>query len=87
MIECPNTVFHIYIHSEDEYSKIETFMNNIRTVKHLGLNDIYTWCNRQQMRYDTRFNYCRNSSVWKNMKAYVCYYRQKSKYQLNYQPV
>ena len=87
MIECPNTILYIYIHNEDEYSKIAIFMNNIRHVEHFGLTDIYTWCNRQQMMYETHFNYRRDFSVWKNMKSYVTYYRQKSKYQLNYQPV
>ena len=38
MIECPNTIFHLYVNDEFEMSKIETFMNNIRTVKSLGLN-------------------------------------------------
>ena len=47
LIECPNTIFHLYIKSEQDLSKIETFMNNIRTIERLGLNDIYTWCNRQ----------------------------------------
>ena len=41
LIECPNTIFHLYIKSEQDLSKIETFMNNIRTIERLGLNDIY----------------------------------------------
>lgn len=87
MIECPNTIFHIYVHNEEEVSKLEIFINNIRTVKHLGLNDIYLWCNRHQMRYDTRFHYRKDFSVWKNMKSYMNYHKQKSKYQLDFQAV
>ena len=57
LIECSNTIFHLYIKSEQDLSKIETFMNNIRTIERLGLNDIYIWCNRQGILYDTAFNY------------------------------
>ena len=71
LIECPNTIFHLYIKSEQDLSKIETFMNNIRTIERLGLNDIYTWCNRQGILYDTAFNYHKETSFWKNIKAYV----------------
>ena len=27
IIECPNTIFHLYIDSEDELSKVKVFMN------------------------------------------------------------
>ena len=47
LIECPNTIFHLYARDEGELSKIETFLRNIRGIKRLGLNDIYIWCNRQ----------------------------------------
>lgn len=32
IIECPNTIFHLYIDSEDELSKVKVFMNNIKHV-------------------------------------------------------
>ena len=41
LIECPNTIFHLYARDEGELSKIETFLRNIRGIKRLGLNDIY----------------------------------------------
>lgn len=81
MIECPNTIFHLYVKNENELSKIEIFMRNIRTVKKLGLRDIYSWCNRQGIEYDTRFNYNKNFSVWKNVKSYLQYSKQKWRYQ------
>lgn len=87
MIECPNTIFRIYIHNEDELSKVSIFMRNICNVNQLGLKDIYNWCNRQKIAYDTRFNYQKGSSIWKNMKSYIYYFRQKSKYQLDLQTV
>ena len=43
LIECPNTIFHLYARDEGELSKIETFLRNIRGIKRLGLNDIYIW--------------------------------------------
>ena len=49
LIECPNTIFHLYARDEGELSKIETFLRNIRGIKRLGLNDIYIWCNRRQI--------------------------------------
>lgn len=82
MIECPNTIFHLYVSNENELSKIEIFMGNLRTVKKLGLNDIYNWCNRQGITYYTRFNYRKEFSFWKNVKAYHKYYTQKMKYQV-----
>lgn len=84
LIECPNTIFHIYVKSEDELSKIEIFMRNIRTVKRLGLNDIYFWCNRQGISYDTRFNYHKDFSLWKNIASYCQYSRQKMKYKYQF---
>ena len=38
LIECPNTIFHLYARDEGELSKIETFLRNIRGIKRLGLN-------------------------------------------------
>ncbi len=84
MIECPNTIFHLYVNDEIELSKIEVFMNNIRTVRKLGLTDIYNWCNRQGIAYDTRFNYRKDFSLWKNVKSYLLYSRQKMKYQVRF---
>lgn len=81
MIECPNTIFHLYVADENELTKVEVFMRNIRTVKKLGLIDIYRWCNRQGIAYDTKFNYRSDFSVWKNIKRYIQYSRQKWKYQ------
>ncbi len=81
LIECPNTIFHLYINSERELSKIETFMNNIRSVKQMGLNDIYIWCNRQGIAYDTSFKYNKELSFWTNVKSYLFYSSQKIRYQ------
>ena len=33
MIECPNTIFHIYVNNEHELSKIEVFMENINLLE------------------------------------------------------
>lgn len=84
MIECPNTIFRLYVKNENELSKIEIFMRNIRTVKRIGLRDIYSWCNRQGIEYDTSFNYNKNFSIWKNLKSYVSYSKQKWRYQFGY---
>ena len=70
LIECPNTIFSLYVANENELSKIEIFMNNIRTVKKVGLNDIYNWCNRQGIAYDTRFNYHKDFSLWTMPRLY-----------------
>ena len=83
-IECPNTIFSLYIRSEWEMSKLEIFMNNIRTVKKLELNDIYLWCNRQKIMYDTSFHYRRDTSLWKNIRSYLHYSSQKMKYKVRF---
>ncbi len=82
LIECPNTIFHLYVKNEEEMSKVEIFMNNIRTIRRLGLTDIYTWCNRQGIAYDTAFNYHKDFSLWKNLRSYVQYSKQKIKHQV-----
>ena len=87
MIECPNTIFHLYVKNQDEVSKVEIFMRNIRHVNNLSLIDIYKWCNRHGITYDTTFNYCHNYSVWKNIKSYIRYSSQKHKYQLRLEAV
>ncbi len=84
LIECPNTIFQLYVKDENELSKIEIFMNNIRGVKKLGVCDIYTWCNRQGIDYDVKFNYHKEISIWKNVTSYFRYYSSKNKYRLGY---
>lgn len=84
-IECPNTIFHLFVTNEDEITKIEIFMNNIRTMKNLNLIDIYNWCNRQGIEYDTQFNYHKELSTWKNLKSFWNYYKQKQKYLLRWE--
>ena len=64
-IECPNTIFHLYIRTEN-------------------LIDIYQWCNRQKILYDTAFRYRRDSSVWRNLRAYMHYSSQKMKYMVRF---
>ena len=81
LIECPNTIFHLYARDEGELSKIETFLRNIRGIKRLGLNDIYIWCNRQGILYVTKFHYRKDFSLWFNMKSYYLYFLQKFRYQ------
>ena len=80
LIECPNTIFSLYVKNELELSKIEIFMGNIRKVKNLGINDIYNWCNRQGIDYDTKFNYHKDLNLWKNLKLYFKYFKHKRKY-------
>ena len=37
IIECPNTIFHLYIDSEDELLKVKAFMNNMKHVDSVNL--------------------------------------------------
>ena len=83
LIECPNTIFQILVHNEHELTKLEIFMGNIKTVKHLSIKDIYNWCNRQGFSYRTRFNDRKEFSLWKNVKSYFNYSSVKMKYQIS----
>lgn len=80
VIECPNTIFHLYVESAEELSKVQVFMNNIRHVNSLGVNDIYNWCNRQKVEYRTSFNYDNRLTWTKMIKSYIFYFRHKIKY-------
>ena len=82
MIECPNTIFYLYVKDENELGKVEVFMSNIRSMKRLGLQDIYNWCNRQGIAYKTQFHYHPEFSLWTNLKSYLRYSKQKMKYSL-----
>ncbi len=84
VIECPNTIFHLYVSNQDEISKVDIFMRNIRHVNRIGINDIYNWCNRQKIAYKTSFHYRKESSVWRNMQSYINYSKQKLKYQVGF---
>ncbi|MBQ8627310.1 MAG: hypothetical protein IJ419_14280 [Agathobacter sp.] len=81
LIECPNTIFQLYVNNEDELSKIEVFMKNIQSVRKMGLNDIYNWCNRQGIAYDTRFNFHKEFTLGRTLRAFLDYYKLKMKYQ------
>lgn len=87
LIECPNTIFCLYVCSEEELSRIDIFMNNIRSMKSIGLNDIYNWCNRQGIAYDTRFNFHKDFSAGRTLYAFINYWKQKIKYQWHLLPV
>lgn len=84
LIECPNTIFQLYVKDENEVTKIEIFMNNLKSVKKIGLRDIYTWCNRQGIDYDVHFNYHKEIPLWKNAKSYFNYFSQKYKFSYGY---
>ena len=64
IIECPNTIFHLYIDSVDSIS----------------LHDIYNWCNRQHVQYTTTFNYDSKMTWTEMIKSYIFYFRQKLRY-------
>lgn len=87
LIECPNTIFCLYVYNDAELSKIEIFMNNLRTMKKIGLNDIYNWCNRQGIRYSTKFNFHKELTLGKTLRAFLNYTKQKIKYQWHLIPV
>ncbi|MDD6482326.1 MAG: hypothetical protein PUF65_08715 [Lachnospiraceae bacterium] len=82
LIECPNTVFYLYVSDERDLSKIATFTRNLKKIREIGLNDIYMWCNRQGIAYRTRFHYRKEFSLLENMIAYIRYSQQKIKYQV-----
>ncbi len=82
VIECPNTIFHLYVNNEEEISKIDIFMRNLRHIQRVSILDIYNWCNRQKIEYRTSFHYRKESSILRNAKSYINYSRQKWKYQL-----
>ncbi len=86
LIECPNTIFHLFVKNEDEISKVEIFMNNIRTMHNLSLSDIYNWCNRQGIVYYTNFNYHKELSIWNNVQLFSHYLVQKHKNMAKFQP-
>ena len=83
-IECPNTIFQLYVYDQTEVSKVFLFLRNIRSVEKLGLTDIYNWCNRQGIEYKTQFNYRKDFSVWENIQSYLQYFKWKRMYQVQY---
>lgn len=87
LIECPSTIFQLYVKNEDELSKIELFMKNIQSVKKMGLQDIYNWCNRQGIAYDTRFRFRKGLTLGKTIRAFLYHYKLKLKYQRRPLPV
>ena len=87
LIECPNTIFQLYVSNADLLSKIYIFMRNIQSVKKMGIGDIYNWCNRQGIAYDTRFNFHKDFTLDKTLRAFLDYYMRKRKYQRRLRPV
>lgn len=79
-LQCAGTVFHIYLYNENESEKIALFLENINTVKNLALQDIYHWCNRHQVVYETKFQYNRKRSLIRNAGSFLYYLQQKNKY-------
>lgn len=85
VIECPNTIFYLFIESRNDLAKIEIFMTNIQRVRKMNLCDIYNWCNRQGIKYDTSFNYHKNVPLWKTVQSYFSYFKQKRRGRLGVQ--
>lgn len=83
---CASTVFHIYLHDENEASKLDMFLANIGAAQSLALQDLYNWCNRQKMHYNTKFCYNPRASLMENARFFLHYFYQK-KYLFHPQPV
>lgn len=87
LIECPSTIFQLYVKNEDELSKIQIFMRNIQSLRGMELKDIYNWCIRQGIAFDTRFNYRKGLTPGKTLCAFLKYFRLKLKYKRHLLPV
>uniref|UniRef100_UPI0040572CAC hypothetical protein n=1 Tax=Agathobacter sp. TaxID=2021311 RepID=UPI0040572CAC len=81
MIECSNTIFHLYIRTEEELKKFEVFMRNLRSARQVSIMDVYQWCNRHGVSYNTNFNFRRNMGFINTIHSYINYMMQKMKYQ------
>ena len=82
MIQCSNTIFHLYIQTEEELTKLEIFTRNLRSANKVSLTDIYQWCNRHGISYRTNFNFRRNMGFINIVYSYIHYAMQKVKYRL-----
>lgn len=85
MIECSNTIFHLYIRTEEEFTKLEIFTRNLRSANQVSIVDVYQWCNRHHISYNTNFNFRRNMGVVNTIRSYIHYTAQKLKYQFGIQ--
>lgn len=81
MIECSNTIFHLYIRTEEELTKLEIFMRNLRSANQVSIMDVYQWCNRHGISYNTNFNFRRRMGLINTIHSYIHYTVQKLKYQ------
>lgn len=81
-IECPNTIFHLYVKDETELSKLEIFMENIRYVEKLGIKDIYLWCKRHGIQFDSKFNYHKEFTISRTIRDYFRYSKEKARFML-----
>ncbi len=85
MIECSNTIFHLYIRTEEELTKLEIFTRNLRSANQVSIIDVYQWCNRHKISYNTNFNFHRNMGLVNTIRSYIHYTAQKLKYQFGIQ--
>ena len=81
MIACSNTIFHLYIKTEEELTKLEIFTRNLRSAKQVSIIDVYQWCNRHGISYHTNFNFRKEMGFINTIYSYIQYTTQKVKYQ------
>lgn len=87
LIECPSSLFLLYVKDETEASKIQTFMKNIQSVNKMELRDIHTWCNRQGIDYATKFRFHKEFTLDRTLRAFLRFFKLKMKYEWHLLPV
>ncbi len=87
LIECPSSLFLLYVKNETEVSKIQTFMKNMSSVSKMELRDIHTWCNRQGIDYVTKFLLRKEFTFDRTLRAFLRFFKLKIKYEWHLLPV
>lgn len=72
-----NVWFYLHVNSEQDMVKISYLTDRIDAGKQMVMKDIYQWCQGHGIKYNTKYVYRKDFSIWANLWNLYSYMRMK----------
>lgn len=74
-----NVWFYLYVNSEQDMVKISYLTDRIDSGEQMVMKDIYQWCQRHEIKYNTKYVYRKDFSLKANIWNFYSYIRGRVK--------
>ena len=72
-----NVWFYLHVNSEQDMVKISYLTDRIDAGEQMVMKDIYQWCQGHGIKYNSKFVYRKEFSIWVNLWNLYSYVRAK----------